>query len=243
MRVRTQLSRLILVAGLFAVLVAPARAQRVVAPPCEEGGASAHSAFAAPIATADARRLESHAGVRGDGSRAPLSAPDHRSEKRENHRATPSPLIKAQPPTHHRTKNPSRNTPATPGMGQLLRMGSGTETDLTLLEARTPSRHMEVSSDRGPPAGDEPLRLSPAALPRVHHPQAPAPAPEPLLPRSARSSTRHRDVSPACAHATPARCRTFLSALPETPLRGGSCEDRAEGAVSQTRSPSGGVTP
>ncbi len=242
MHLRSQLSSLVLMAGLFAVLVAPARAQHVATPPCDESGAPAHSAFAAPIATADARH-ESHGDVREGARHAPLGTPDHRNEKRENHRATPSPLVKAQRPSSQRSKSAGRNTPATPGMGQLLRMGSGTKSDLTMLEHTPASHHMDLSSDRGPPAGDEPQCLPPAALPRAHHPQAPVPAPEPLLPRSEHSSQTHPDISPSSAHACLVRSAMSAAVLPETPLRGGSRDDRAEGAVSQTRSPSGGVTP
>jgi hypothetical protein len=240
MRLRSQLSRLLLVAGLFAVLVAPARAQHVATPPCEESGAPAHSAFAAPVATADARH-ESHGELRESASHAPLSTPDHRSEKRENHRATPSPIVKAQRPNSQRSKSAGRNTPATPGTGQLLRMGAGTKSDLTMLEQTPAPHHMDLSSDRGPPAGDEPMRLTPAALPRPHHLQAPVPAPEPLLPRSEPASNAHSNITQPRAHACLARA-ALSAALPETPLRGGSRDDRAEGAVSQTRSPSGGVT-
>ena len=241
MRLRSQLSCLLLMAGLFAVLVAPARAQHAATPPCEESGAPVHNAFAAPVATADAHH-ESHGDMRDGATHAPLGTPDHRNEKRENHRATASPLVKAQRPNSQRSKSAGRNTPATPGMGQLLRMGSGTKSDLTMLEQTPAPHHMDLSSDRGPPAGDEPMRLSPATLPRAHHLQAPVPAPEPLLPRSEHASQTHPDIPPSSAHACLVRSAMSAAALPETPLRGGSRDDRAEGAVSQTRSPSGGVT-
>lgn len=236
MRLHSLLSRLIVAAGFVAVIAAPVRAQHVAAPPCEESGAPLHAAVAAPNSTADAHHsIELHS----DGAHAPLGTPERHSEKRDTHRATPNPIVKAQRPTHQRSKNANRNAPATPGVGQLLRMSSGTKSELTMLEGRAITHHLENTLDRGPPADAEPLLLSPAALPRVHHFQAPAPASEPFPPRSEPSCTSSPGSHSSSA-AIAARTEVLSSALPEAPHRGGSGDDRAEGAASQAPHPSGG---
>lgn len=233
MRTRSLLSLLMLTAGFAVVLVAPSRAQHVGTPSCEDCGVRANT-------TAQSVATDVH---RSDASRVPLGTPEHRNEKRENHRATTSPLVKAQRPTHQRSKSANRNSPATPGMGQLLRMSSGTRTDLTLLDERAIRRPNETGSSRGPPADDDSYRLAQAASPRVHHLQAPEPAPEPRLPRSEPTRNDRTDAPPLSAHGRTARPGPIDPARPMAPHCGSSRDARAEGAAShQSPHPSGGVT-
>jgi len=163
--------------------------------------------------------------VRPDPNRAPArpylpSLPDRR-----DHRATTGNTARVHVPPTHRSKGQVRNTPATPGMGLLLRFSAnaGSEISMNLdAAARGPSsRH----PGRAPPASYGPSTPAPAARPRPATPLAiPSRGPRPgslsgamtrfrtpaddlhaaSMPRRAPAPARVA----ACVQATPACLRT-----------------------------------
>ncbi len=153
----------------------------------------APAAHAAPCCDDDAPTLRSTAAPRCStlvhidaaraASRPSLPAtPDHRGEKRERGRATTSGTAQVHRPQAQRLKGQVRNTPATPGMGLLLRFGTNAGREISmnvddLCHAPTSSR-----SGRAPPRAGPSSNLALASSPRAQHlaPHARALRPESL---------------------------------------------------------------
>jgi hypothetical protein len=136
------------------------------------------------------------------------AAPARPAEKREHARtSTPATVLHTHRPTAQRSKSAARNTPATPGMGTLLRFGAAAGREISVLidcEKQTLStRH----SGRAPPAGRgnaphasalPPFGSPTAAIPFARHelPGAACPAAPTSRPFE-RSAPRESDRDPA----------------------------------------------
>ena len=75
----------------------------------------------------------------------------HRADKREHGRTAPCTSLNRHRPPSSRSRDLLRNTPATPGMGLLLRMGTGAGRELSLLLDGITCAPSALRSGRAPP--------------------------------------------------------------------------------------------
>ncbi len=138
-----------------------------------------------------------------------------------------------------RAKTTTRQQPATPGMQMLLRLSTGSHTELSYLT--TPSRELQWTRDgRGPPrAGpDLPSPASSGAIARVSSGFDPR-ADRRRLPAAPPPSPTSRNSAPVHPHPG---ARSFLDCIP-SPSEDGLRARRPEGAATRLPSPSGGAYP
>jgi hypothetical protein len=178
MKLASLMSRLMLVSGLVAVLAAPVLAGRGGSTGLEEPGTLAN--VHAKPATAS---CESQPCCAGDNAARPATlapsaqvkaaasksqapgTPAQPADKRAHGKAATSPAIKAQRPSTARNRSSSRQTPATPSMGSLLRVGTGAGQEISLYLEDAHSTARTSISGRAPPRAGPPSTFAPAALP------------------------------------------------------------------------------
>jgi len=155
----------------------------------------------APVATADhsstAQELAPGQGEHG----LPANNSEHRNDKHERGRATPNTTSHVHRPLTQRSKGASRNAPATPGMGLLLRIGTTAEREISLLYDNFTHAPIAPRSGRAPPCVTSLACLVPASPPAAAPVSAPCLGARPV-PRAAASAS-----NPSCATAAPARAR------------------------------------
>ena len=137
---------------------------------------------------------------------APAPAPDRR-DKDESGRQAPATGAHLHRPVSHRAKASVRSAPATPGMGFLLRIGTGAGPELSLLLEDVPCTPLTLRAGRAPPRGPttlnparDPIACAAALEPHQHSARVPSPgAPLPdHLP------------APRCVFARLQRVRTYV---------------------------------
>ncbi len=131
-----------------------------------------------PAASATATLHEPCRGTRS----LPAMPRDHRTEKRERGRTTPAGAAQLHRPTAQRSKGTVRNTPATPGMGLLLRFSTDAGREISFNDARFSPNASSMRSGRAPPRAGPSPNSAPASLPRPHHLAITSRAPRPLPP-------------------------------------------------------------
>jgi hypothetical protein len=200
-------------------------------------------AVATPASASDDAPRLSHAAVRGtfgparttqppalraDGvpvtQRTPQApAGDHRTDKQERGRPAPSTVVHAHRPGAQRAKGAMRSSPATPGMGLLLRMGTGAGRELSLLLDDVPYAPSTMRAGRAPPrAGPhstlarDPIACAAAPAPRFVTPQ---PVPPGVTPPTSSVACAFQSADPprecTCARAT---CLTAPRSQPSPAL-------------------------
>jgi hypothetical protein len=162
------------------------------APGCPHGLARANNAHPA---RADFGAATGHATL--------PAAPDHRAEKREHGRPAPTTSLHAHRPLTQRSKGSLRNTPATPGMGLLLRMSTSAGRELSSLIDGVPCAPSTMRSGRAPPAATTPTNPArdPIACAAAHRPPLVTPQPS-FAAVTPPTTTTTDDVLAAC---TPGR--------------------------------------
>jgi hypothetical protein len=178
-------------------------------------------------------------------STPPLPAsPDHRSEKRERGRAPVGTTVNSHRPATQRSKGAVRNTPATPGMGMLLRMGASAGREISMITDVRPQSDLGCQRGRAPPRGDHTSNLEPA-LPPFGSPLAATPARHPLTAGAPELPIRHRLIAAAPPSPGACACAAFVAngpdALPMERLAR-SCAVRLKGAAARSFLPFGGFT-
>lgn len=110
---------------------------------------------------------------------------DARGEKRERGRTTPNGIAQVHRPAAQRTRGHVRNTPATPGMGLLLRFGTNAGQEISLNADDSGFSPASVRSGRAPPRAGPHSTFAPAALPRCFALATPSRAQRPTPPAGA----------------------------------------------------------
>ena len=105
--------------------------------------------------TLAASATTTHAEVGTSTPRSTLPLPfDHRNDKRERGRATPpSASLHVHRPITNRSKSAIRSTPATPGMGLLLRFGTSAGREISLNTDHLSHAPLALRPGRAPPRG------------------------------------------------------------------------------------------
>jgi hypothetical protein len=118
----------------------------------EAPGYPASAPHVSSAATRPATKPATHVEIAPTAPR-PAAPPvdSHREDKREHGRAAPSTSLNRHRPATPRSKDSLRNMPATPGMGMLLRMGTGAGRELSLLLDGITCAPSALRSGRAPP--------------------------------------------------------------------------------------------
>jgi hypothetical protein len=172
---------------------------------------------------APALRLDAASGA----PRAPqVPASDHRADKREHGRPVPSTALHVHRPATQRSKGSLRNSPATPGMGLLLRMGTGAGRELSLFLDDVPSALSSMRSGRAPPRAAayptqarDPIASAAASAPRFATPQAVPPGVAPPPPTAFALQPADHPRECPCARAAPPTARGTEASPSFTPER------------------------
>ena len=196
--------RLVLIAGLAAVMAAPASAQRCVTSATDDAAArGVRTAVTAAVTTAPKPGLAA-------STNANTAKPAPVAPLREESRKA-SPALKASHPVP-RVKAATPHAPAAPGMGSLLKWTIGAGRDMSSLFEDNDSndRSNHITAGRAPPRAGPPTHLLLPALTPVasnlwmREVQGPVPCgPIPLLTTDASTSHRAWQLSHALAEAQP----------------------------------------
>ena len=103
-------------------------------------------------ATRTVAKPATHVEIAPAAPRPSMPPPDnHGADKREHGRTPPGTSLNQHRPTSSRSRDLLRKTPATPGMGLLLRMGTGAGRELSLLPDGITCSPSALRSGRAPP--------------------------------------------------------------------------------------------
>ncbi len=110
----------------------------------------------------------------------PAGGSEHHGDKHERAKAATGSAAHVHRPLTQRSKGASRNAPATPGMGLLLRIGATSEREISLLFDNYTHAPIAPRSGRAPPRSELLARLAPAASPCASPSAAIVPSARPL---------------------------------------------------------------
>ena len=233
--------RCLSIAVFATVLVAPARAGRLVTSGLDDSLACAGVGVGAAVSRAVAPRraelrLSTQAGT-------PASAPEPAHDRRARGKATPGVTLKPNRPSTQRSKTIlTRETHAAPGMGLLLRLSVSAGREISWRADEAPATPYDPEPCRGPPVAAAASLLAPTS-PSDDPPSTAALAycrPRRRSPRrpQSRSADRPEGRKFACAH----RRRIGLPLVSPMERRRRSRDGRLEGRAACTSRPSGGFT-
>ena len=183
---------------------APAAAARTPAAPAPHAQPAGDDAPGSPSCTKPNASGAAHheLGATTPGSTLPAKAERH-AEKRG--RTTPANGSQMHRPQAHRGKSAARGTPATPGMGMLLRIGTNAGREISYRFDVTDAPNLALRSGRAPPRAGPHSHLAPAPQPRGYNF-----AVSPRTQRSTRLASAAPSRSDAPSH--PCACRAFARA-------------------------------
>jgi len=171
------------------------------------------SCLEAPAALAPAPRggaVYAPSAAAATGSARPPQSPvrDHRTERRDAGRQVPGPTAHLHRPVTHRSKTPERNTPATPGMGLLLRISAGDSHELSALIDDPSAAPAHLRRGRAPPCtpasfdlARDPIACAAASAPQVTTARVVSPGtriPNPPTPAIRSNAPAGREQAVAC---------------------------------------------